>query len=157
MALDPREVLAIKTLFDAGAHTKALAMAFGHDQRTIRKALRRWTRRPLQEPPLYTQWRQGLSPETLAAIKKHFEQLAVQEQTMFHALSTVAQDTDDDLALPSEDAYAEVLRTAHPRESVVELAQRLHIDLTVVLLAYAEWREQTEYLQWTVLSGRKKP
>ena len=148
MALDPREVLSITTLFDAGAHTKALARAFGHDQRTIRKTICRWTRRPLHEPPLFIQWQRGLSPETLAAIQHYLHQLSHHEQQVVQRLHEMAHASDDTLALPSPHTYREIIQAAQPRESLHGLAQRLQVDLNVVLLAYAEWREQTEYLQW---------
>ena len=148
MALDLREAVYIKALFDAGAHTKALAMAFGHDQRTIRKTIRHWTRSPIKEPPLYTQWQRGLSAETLAAIKSYFAQLSRREQTVLHTLYEAARDIDEELVFASQHAYDEIIRTAQPHESLIGLAQRLNVALNIVLLAYAEWREQTEYLQW---------
>jgi hypothetical protein len=155
MALDPHEVLSITTLFDTGAHTKALALAFGHDQRTIRKAIRRWTRSPLQEPPLFTQWQRGLSSETLAAIQSYLQQLSRHEQQIVQRLCDMAHATEDTLAFTSPHAYGEIIQAAQPRESLIELAQRLHVDLNVVLLAYAEWREQTEYLQWSPVQRGK--
>ena len=150
MALDPREVIYIKALFDAGAHTKALALVFGHDQRTIRKTIRRWTRSPVKEPPLYTQWRRGIPTETLAAIKTYFDQLSLHEQTVLRTLHNATWTTDEELSFPDQQAYNEIIHTAQPQESLVEFAQRLNIDLNIVLLAYAEWREQTEYLQWSI-------
>jgi hypothetical protein len=116
MALDPREVVCIKALFDAGAQTKALARAFGHDQRTIRKTIRHWTRSPLKEPPLYTQWQRGLPGETLTAIQRYFAQLSRHEHTVLHTLHTAAQATDDALGFPSQDVYNEILHTAQPQE-----------------------------------------
>ena len=153
MALDPREALSIKALFDAGAHTKALAMAFGHDQRTIRRTMRQWTRQPIAEPPLPLHWQQGLSPDTLGEMHRYFERLRRHERTILHRLQEVAQATDETLAFPSPSAYDEIIRAAQPHESLVELAQRLTVDLNVVLLAYAEWREQTESLQWVKPPG----
>jgi hypothetical protein len=155
MALDPREAMSIKALFDAGAHTKALAMAFGHDQRTIRKMMRSWTRRPITEPPLHTQWQPGLSPETLAEIQHYLAHLTRHEREVLHRLREVAQTTDEALAFSSPHAYDDIIRAAKPQESLVELAQRLNVTLNVVLLAYAEWREQTEYLQWATPAGGK--
>ncbi len=122
MALDPREALAIKALFDAGAHTKALALAFGHDQRTIRKLLRRWTREPIHEPPLFTRWQRGLSAETLAAIQQYLQQLSRHEQAVLHHLHTAAHRAEDTLAFPSQQAYEAILHVAHPHESLLALA-----------------------------------
>jgi hypothetical protein len=155
MALDPREATAMKALFDAGAHTKALAIAFGHDQRTIRKMLRSWTREPIKEPPLYTRWQRGLSADTQAAIQGYFQQLSLHEQTALRRLRSATHTTDDTLAFPSQHAYDEILEIAQPHESLVALAQRLNVDLSMILLAYAEWREQTEYLQWAPQSDKR--
>lgn len=146
MALDPREASHIKALFDAGAHTKALASAFGHDQRTIRKILRHWTPTPIQEAPLSTRWQHDLPAATLAAIHDYFAHLSAHEQAMLRQLRTVAAVEDDAVALPSRQAYDALLQLAQPQESLVALAQRLRVNLNIILLAYAEWRDQTESL-----------
>jgi hypothetical protein len=57
-------------------------------------------------------------------------------------LNQAALDTTTTAYLfPSREVYTTALETARPRESPLEVARRLEIDLTVVLLAYAEWAE----------------
>jgi hypothetical protein len=50
---------------------------------------------------------------------------------------------------PSREVYEAVLATAYPPESPLDVARRLGIDLTVVLLAAAEGLEQQEALEST--------
>ena len=66
--LGPRESLALVLLYQAGAHLDALTQALGRDVRTVRKALRQAGVSLRKDPPLPTDWRVGLSRETITAL-----------------------------------------------------------------------------------------
>lgn len=137
------ETLSILQLYRAGAHLEALARALGRDVRTVRKTLRQAGVALRTDPPLPTDWRTGLPRETLTALEAYGTDLGQRQRVAWQQLRQTALDTTSDCyVFASPTVYATALQTASPPESLLDLARRLDLDLTRVLLAYAAWAEQ---------------
>ena len=140
--ITPQESDDLKALYLAGAHSEALGRAFGRDPRAVRAALRREGVPLRREPPLPRAWHEGLSLPRRHALQDYLDQLATCAQAAWTRLDQAALDTTTTAYFfPSREVYTAALETARPRESPLEVARRLELDLTVVLLAYAEWAE----------------
>jgi hypothetical protein len=149
MSLAVTELVRVIELYQAGAHYKAIARALGRDRRTILHALKRERMVLRQDPPLPRHWRAGLSPVQIAALEAYQAQL---DRTMAHAWShlqrkaaTVSSDT---YTFASEQDYCHSVQTVAPPEAPEVLAQRLGVELTRVLLAYAERVQQYNDEAW---------
>jgi hypothetical protein len=140
--IPPQESDALKTLYLAGAHSEALGRAFGRDPRAVRAALRREGVALRREPSLPRVWDAALPLPLRHALHDYLAQLQVCAQVVWTRLDQVALETTASGHLfPSRDVYTAVLATARPPESPLEVARRVGLDLTIVLLAYAEWAE----------------
>ncbi len=149
MSLSVTELVRVIELYHAGAHYKAIARALGRDRRTILQALKRERIVLRQDSPLPRHWRAGLSPVQIAELEAYQAQL---DRTMAHAWShvqrkaaTVSRDT---YTFASEQDYCRSVQTVVPPEAPEALAQRLGVDLTRVLLAYAERVQQHNEAAW---------
>jgi hypothetical protein len=139
MALRPHEVACLTQLAAAGAHPELLAQVFGRDLRTIRSVLAQVGVRPLPSVPLPSDWRRGLPPATITAIRAYVSQLRTQEQAAWQRLQQAAVDVSAaTYTFPSPEAYTAVLQTAHPPETLLLLARRLGVDVNRILLACVE-------------------
>jgi hypothetical protein len=138
--IPPQESDALKALYLAGAHSEALGRAFGRDPRAVRAALRREGVALRQESPLP---RLGDAALPLRpALHDYLAQLQVATQAAWARLDQVALETTASGHLfPSREVYTAALATARPPESPLDVARRLGIELTLVLLAYAAWVE----------------
>jgi hypothetical protein len=141
----PRESARLRQLYLASAHLKALARAFGRDERTVVAALRREGIPLRQDLPLSTAWHVGLSTETHRALQSYFADLQQREERAWQQLLQAAlEQTARGFVFASHEEYAAILRTAEPSESLEDLACRLCISLNRVLLAYAAWWDEVE-------------
>jgi hypothetical protein len=76
------------------------------------------------------------------ALHDYLAQLHGCAQAAWTRLNQVALETTASGHLfPSREVYTAALETARPLESPLDVARRLGIELTLVLLAYAEWVE----------------
>lgn len=141
--LSPQESDTLRDLYLAGAHSEALARAFGRDGRAVRTALQREKVALRQELPLPTGWQATLSLPVRHGLQHYFQQLEQQVTAAWERLQQMAVATTADTYLFAERAdYDAVLDTVRPPESLPALARRLGLDLTVVLLAYADWADE---------------
>jgi hypothetical protein len=141
--IPPQESDALKTLYLAGAHSEALGRAFGRDPRAVRAALRREGVALRREPPLPRVWDAALPLPLRQALHAYLAQLQGCAQAAWARLDQVAlATTASGHVFPSREVYVAVLETARPPESPLDVARRLGIELTLVLLAYAEWVEE---------------
>lgn len=137
--MNPREYTYLAHWYLAGAHMEALVQAFGRDRRTIRRALQRAGVSLRAERPLPPDWRTALPVPTIAAVEQALEQLQAQQQTAWQQMQGRGQDGDvPTYAFSTLATYQTLLQSAQPQESLLTLAQRLGLDPTRVLLAYAE-------------------
>jgi hypothetical protein len=140
--IPPQESDALKTLYLAGAHSEALGRAFGRDPRAVRAALRREGVALRREPPLPRVWDATLPLPLRQALHDYLAQLQGCAQAAWTRLDQVALEaTASGHLFPSRAIYTAALVTARPPESPLEVARRVGLDLTLVLLAYAEWAE----------------
>jgi hypothetical protein len=80
-------------------------------------------------------------------LQQYVQQLQACHQAAWQRLTqTALTTTAPGPVFPSREAYEAVLATARPPESPLDVARRLGLDLTVVLLAAAEGLEQQEAL-----------
>jgi len=137
------ETLPLLHLYLAGAHLEALARALGRDLRTVRKTLRQAGVVLRTDPPLPTDWRADLPRETLTALRAYFTDLGQRQQVAWQQLQQGALEaTPEGYVFASPIVYATALQAARPSASLLDVARRLGLDLTRVLLAYAEWADQ---------------
>jgi hypothetical protein len=141
--IPPQESDALKTLYLAGAHSEALGRAFGRDPRAVRAALRREGVALRREPPLPHTWQTALTLPARHALQHYCQQLQVCYQAAWQRLAQAALTTTaTGPVFSAREVYEAVLATVRPPESSLDVARRLGIELTVVLLAYAEWVEE---------------
>ena len=144
----PRESKRMVALYAAGGHVKALARAFARDERTVEATLRREGVLLRQDPPIQSDWRQGLTPDALAALQTYFTALETCEQEAWDAIKRTAQaQTAQGFVFENQEVCEELMRAAQPPEPIERLAERLGVDLNRILLAYAEWQEDAEMRQ----------
>ncbi len=145
--MTPQESDALRDLYMAGAHSEALARAFGRDIRAVRAALRREGVVLHREPPLPTAWQTTLSLPARHGLQRYLRQLQASLSAAWARLEQVALEATGETYIFADRAvYDATLDTVRPAESPVEVARRLGIDLTLVLLAYAEWADKQEGL-----------
>jgi hypothetical protein len=145
--IPPQESDALRTLYLAGAHSEALGRAFGRDPRAVRAALRREGVALRREPPLPRIWDAGLPLPLRQALHAYLVQLQGCAQAAWARLDQVALETTaSGQVFPSRDVYTAVLATTCPPESPLDVARRLGLELTVVLLAAAEGLDTQEAL-----------
>jgi hypothetical protein len=145
--IPPQESDALKTLYLAGAHSEALGMAFGRDPRAVRAALRREGVALRRELPLPQDWPTALPLPARHALQQYVQQLQVSHQAAWQRLRQAAlTHTATGPVFPSREVYEAVLATARPPESPLDVARRLGLELTVVLLAVAEGLDTQEAL-----------
>jgi hypothetical protein len=143
--IPPQESDALKTLYLAGGHSEALGRAFGRDPRAVRAALRREGVALRREPPLPRVWDTALPLPLRQALHDYLAQIHGCAQAAWTRLDQVALETTASGHLfPSREVYTAALETARPLESPLDVAHRLKIELTLVLLAYAAWVEEHE-------------
>jgi hypothetical protein len=120
-------------------HPEVLAQVFGRDPRTIRAVLQQAGVRYLPGTSLPADWRSGLAPATIAAIRAYVAQLQEQEQASWQRLKQAAIDhTASIYTFPSPAAYTAVLQTVQPPEALLLLSRRLGVDVNRILLAYLD-------------------
>ncbi len=142
-SLSPKESDILRDLYLAGAHSEALARAFGRDPRAVRAALRRAGIALRREPPLPTAWQATLSLPARRGLQRYLQQLEDTLRAAWERLHQVALAATTDTYVFAERAdYDAVLDTVRPAEALPALARRLGLDLTVVLLAYADWADE---------------
>jgi hypothetical protein len=135
--MHPQEVSCLLRLSDAGAHPEVLALLFGRDSRTIRAVLQQAGVPCLPGMPLPRDWRTGLLPATITAIRAYVTQLRAQERATWERLKHTAVDhAAATYTFPSPAAYTAVLQTVQPPESLLLLSRRLGVDVNRILLAY---------------------
>jgi hypothetical protein len=145
--IPPQESDALKTLYLAGAHTEALGHAFGRDPRAVRAALRREGVALRREPPLPHDGLPALPLPARQELLQYVQQLQVCHQAAWQRLTQAAlAHTVTGPVFPSWEVYEAVLATARPPDSPLDVARRLGLDLTVVLLAVAEGLDTQEAL-----------
>jgi hypothetical protein len=145
--IPPQESDALTTLYLAGAHSEALGRAFGRDPRAVRAALRREGVALRREPPLPHDGPMALPLPTRQGLQQYVQQLQACHQAAWQRLTqTALTTTATGQVFPSREAYEAVLATARPPESPLDVARRLGLDLTVVLLAVAEGLDTQEAL-----------
>ena len=145
--IPPQESDALRTLYLAGAHSEALGRAFGRDPRAVRAALRREGVALRRELPLPPDWPTALPQLARHALQQYVQQLQVSHQAAWQRLSQMAlTHTATGPVFPSREVYEAVLATARPPESPLDVARRLGLELTVVLLAVAEGLDTQEAL-----------
>ena len=143
-----REVLCMQRLYLAGAHLEAVARVMGRDPRTVRAILRREGIPMRREPPLPDDWRTGIAPETLTALRTALHALQAYEQTLWQQVQQQSHTPAAGVyTFPTVSAYHAALQTTPPPPSLEEVAARLGIALTSVLLAYAELEDAEFWLQ----------
>ena len=149
MSLSVTELVRVIELYQAGAHYKAIARALGRDRRTILQALTRERIALRQDPPLPRTWRAGLSLAQIETLEAYQVQL---DRTMAHAWSHVqrkaATVSSDTYTFASEQDYCRSVQTVDPPEQPEAVAQRVGVELTRVLLAYAERVQQRNDDAW---------
>jgi hypothetical protein len=140
-----RESLALVLLYQAGAHLEALARALGRDGRTVRKVLRQAGVRLRPDPPLPPDWRVGLPRETVAALDAYGTAVAQWHRTAWQQISQQATHTaPGQYGFPSPTAYTALLQPPTSLEIPEDVGARLGVELTRVLLVYAEGVAQAE-------------
>jgi len=140
-----RESLALVLLYQAGAHLEALARAVGRDVRTVRKVLRQAGVGLRTDPPLPRDWRAGLPRETVAALDAYCTAVAQWHRTAWQQIHQRAtQPAPGQYSFPSPTAYTALLHTPTPLDPLEDVAAQLGVDLTRVLLVYAEGVAQAE-------------
>ena len=145
--IPPQESDALTTLYLAGAHSEALGRAFGRDPRAVPAALRREGVALRREPPLPHDWQAALPLPARQALQQYGQQLQACHQASWQRLTQAALTTTaTGPVFPSREVYEAVLAMARPPESPLDVARRLGVELTVVLLAAAEGLEQQEAL-----------
>jgi hypothetical protein len=144
-SLGPRESLALVLLYQAGAHLEALTQALGRDVRTVRKALRQAGVPLRTDPPLPTDWRVGLSRETIAALDAYRTAVAQWHRTAWQQIHQQAtQPAPGQFGFASPAAYTALLHPSTVLELPEDVGARLGVALTRVLLVYAEGVAQAE-------------
>jgi hypothetical protein len=137
--MHPQEVSTLLQLADAGAHPEVLALLFGRDPRTIRAVLQQAGAPYLPGTPLPRDWRTGLLPATVTAIRAYVAQLRAQERAIWERLKqTAVEHAAATYTFPSPAAYTAVLQTVQPPESLLRLSRRLGVDVNRILLAYVD-------------------
>jgi hypothetical protein len=137
--MHPQELVSLRQLAAVGAHPEVLAQVFGRDPRTIRAVLHQAGLRSLSSAPVPRDWRTGLPPATIAAIRAYVAQLRAQEQAAWQRLRQAAVDvTAATYTFPAPAAYTAILQTVQPPEALVLLSRRLGVDINRILLAYVE-------------------
>jgi hypothetical protein len=145
--IPPQESDDLKTLYLAGAHSEALGRAFGRDPRAVRAALRREGVALRRESPLPRDWQTALPLPARQGLQHYCQELQACHQVAWQRLTqTALTTTATGPVFPSQEVYEAVLATARPPESPLDVARRLGVELTVVLLAAAEGLEQQEAL-----------
>jgi hypothetical protein len=141
----PRESVALVLLSQAGAHLEALARAFGRDVRTVRKVLRQAGVALRADPPLPLDWRAGLPRETVAALDAYRTAVAQWHRTAWQQIYQQAtHPAPGQYGFPSMTAYRALLTLPTAVDLPEDIAARLGVDLTRVLLAYAEGADQAD-------------
>lgn len=141
----PRESLALVLLYQAGAHLEALARAIGRDARTVRKALRQAGLPLRSDPPLPPDWRTGLPRETVMALDTYRTAVAQWHRAAWQQIHRQAtRPAPGQYSFPSPTAYTALLHLPTPLDAPEDVAVQLGVDLTRVLLAYAEGVAQAE-------------
>jgi hypothetical protein len=145
--IPPQESDALTTLYLAGAHSEALGRAFGRDPRAVRAALRREGVALRREPPLPHDGPNTLALPARQGLQRYVQQLQTAHQVAWQRLTqTALTTTATGPVFLSREGYEAVLATARPPESPLDVARRLGIELTVVLLAVAEGLDTQEAL-----------
>jgi hypothetical protein len=145
--IPPQESDALRTLYLAGAHSEALGRAFGRDPRAVCAALRREGVALRREPPLPHDGPTALPLPARQGLQQYVQQLQTYHQAAWQRLTQAAlARTATGPVFPSREVYEAVLATARPPESPLDVARRLGLDLTVVLLAVAEGLDTQEAL-----------
>lgn len=140
-----RESLALVLLYQAGAHLEALAGAMGRDVRTVRKVLRQAGIGLRTDPPLPHDWRIGLPRETVAALDAYRTTVAQWHRLAWQQIQQqAAQPAPGQYGFRSPTAYTALLHPTTPPDLPDDLATQLSVDLTRVLLAYAEGVAEAE-------------
>jgi hypothetical protein len=141
----PREGLALVLLYQAGAHLEALAGAVGRDVRTVRKVLRQAGVPLRADPPLPADWRVGLPRETVAALDAYRSAVAQWHRAAWQQIQQhTTRPAPGQYDFPSPTAYTALLQAPLSLDPPEDLAARLDVDLTRVLLAYADGVAQAE-------------
>jgi hypothetical protein len=145
--IPPQESDALRTLYLAGAHSEALGRAFGRDPRAVRAALRREGVALRREPALPPAWPTALPLPARQGLQQYVQQLQTAHQTAWQRLTQAAlTHTTTGPVFPSREVYEAVLATTRPPESPLDVARRLGLELTVVLLAVAEGLDNQQAL-----------
>jgi hypothetical protein len=111
--MHPQEVYSLLRLSDAGVHPEVLARVFGRDPRTVRAVLQQAGVQHLHGASLPADWRTGLAPATITAIRAYIAQLQGQEQASWQRLKRASIDhTASTYTFPSPAAYTAVLQLA---------------------------------------------
>jgi hypothetical protein len=140
-----RESLALVLLYQAGAHLEALACALGRDVRTVRKVLRQAGVGLRTDPPLPPDWRVGLPRASVAALEAYCTAVAQWHRVVWQQIQQQAsQLAPGQYGFRSPTAYTALLHAPTPLDLPEDVAARLGVDLTRVLLAYAEGVSQAE-------------
>ena len=141
----PREHLALVLLYQAGAHLEALAGALRRDVRTVRKVLRQAGVPLRADPPLPSDWRTGLPRETIAALETYCMAVAQWHQAAWQQIQQqTTRPAPGQYGFPTPTAYTALLHLRPPLDLPEEVAAQLGVDLTRVLLAYADGVAQAE-------------
>ena len=144
-SVGPRESLALVLLYQAGAHLETLVRALGRDGRTVRKVLRQAGVRLRTDPPLPPDWRVGLPRETVAALDAYRTAVAQWHRTAWQQIDQQAtQPAPGQYGFPSPTAYTTLLQPPMSLELPEDVVARLGVELTRVLLVYAEGVAQAE-------------
>jgi hypothetical protein len=88
--MQPQEVSSLLRLAEAGAHPEVLARLFERDLRTIRAVLQQAGVLCRPGTPLPRDWRTGLAPATITAIRAYVAHLRTQEQATWERLKHTA-------------------------------------------------------------------
>ena len=97
--------------------------------------------------PLPQDWQTALPLAARHALQQYVQQLQTAHQAAWQRLTQAAlTHTATGPIFPSREVYEAVLATTRPPESPLDVARRLGLELTVVLLAVAEGLETTEVL-----------
>lgn len=137
--MHPHEVACLLQFAAAGARPEVLAEVLGRDPRTIRTVLAQAGVRVLPGASLPADWRSGLSPATITAIRTYVIDFRAQEQRAWQQLRQAAVDSLAAIYhFPSLESYTAALHAAALPESPLLLAQRLGVDVNRILLACTE-------------------
>jgi hypothetical protein len=141
----PREHLALVLLYQAGAHPEALAHALGRDVRTVRKVLRQAGVALRADPPLPSDWRAGLPRETIAALETYGMAVAQWHRATWQQIQQqTTRPASGQYGFPTLTAYTALLHPHLRIDPPEEVAAQLGVDLTRVLLVYADGVAQAE-------------